>query len=140
MEPQAQAGATLDQSLEDCAGAGVRTVVGTVVDNSGVTRVKCFPLEKIEGALSSGVGISHVLPLYLMNDQFAASGPIGGPTGDLRLMPDVGAMVPLALSPSWAWAPYDQFTQRGAFARLPTCVSRPNGRRGGERGYSLKMA
>lgn len=141
MESQTESRATVAQVANDDVRAGVRNVVGTVVDNSGVTRIKCFPLAKLDGAQRSGIGISHVLPLYLVNDDFATGGPIGGPAGDIRLVPDAESLTPLPLSPSWAWVPFDQYTlanepsaacQRTALKRMVAVA--------GERGYSLRMA
>jgi len=52
--------------------------------------------------------------VFLVDDSITASPHIGGPTGDLRLLPDVGQLVALAGQPGWAWAPADRFTQDGA--------------------------
>jgi glutamine synthetase len=45
-------------------------------------------------------------------DTFTHSAAVGGPTGDLRLIPDPAA-VRLCAEPGWALAPADQYTQDG---------------------------
>jgi glutamine synthetase len=131
----------LEDLQKDLSAAGVRNVVGTVVDNSGVTRVKCFPLGKLPSAASSGIGISEVMPLYLVNDHFATGAPISGPTGDLRLFPDIGCLVQLASAPGWAWAPFDQHGQdRKESPGCQRSLLRRMVDAAGSRGYTLKMA
>lgn len=98
---------------------GVRAVAITMVDNAGVARVKTFPVAAIERAARWGIGLSPVFNVFLVNDAITASESIGGPTGDLRLFFDPGALRLLAAQEGWAWAPADQYTQEGAV--FPSC-------------------
>ncbi len=93
--------------------AGVHAVALAMVDNAGITRVKCVPISRFEAAARSGVGLSSVFAVFLSNDAITSSPGLEGPSGDLRLVPDPEACVPLAASPGWAWAPVDQFDQEG---------------------------
>ena len=91
-----------------------------MVDNAGVTLVKCIPLHRFEEVARFGVGLSPVFSVFLVDDQITSSPHIGGPTGDTRLMPDPPATVPLAASPGWALAPVDQLDQEGEV--YPACA------------------
>lgn len=91
-----------------------------MVDNAGVTLVKCIPLPRFEEAVRFGVGLSPVFSVFLVDDQITSSPHIGGPTGDTRLMPDPSGTVPLAASPGWALAPVDQLDQEGEV--YPACA------------------
>jgi glutamine synthetase len=92
---------------------GIRAVALTMVDNAGVTRVKTVPISRLEMAARFGIGLSPVFDVFLVNDHITASAEVGGPVGDLRLMPDLDALRPLVAQPGWAWAPTDQYTQEG---------------------------
>lgn len=83
------------------------------VDNTGVTRVKAIPVGRLERAAGWGVGMSPVFDVFLINDAIATSPHIGGPDGDLRLIPDLDRVTVLAGQPGWAWAPVDRYTQDG---------------------------
>ena len=92
---------------------GIRAVGITMVDNAGVTRVKTVPVSLFERTVRFGIGLTPVFNVFLVNDHITASPEVGGPTGDLRLMPDPFALRTLAAQPGWAWAPTDQLTQEG---------------------------
>jgi glutamine synthetase len=117
------------------AQSGVRAVALTFVDNAGITRVKTAPLARLEAVAQHGLGMSPVFDVFLVDDSITSSPHVGGPTGDLRLLPDVGALVALAGQPGWAWAPADRFTHDGrehpacqrSFARRMTQAARAAG-------------
>ncbi len=92
---------------------GVRAVAITMVDNAGVTRVKTVPVSLFERAVRFGIGLTPVFNVFMVNDFITSSAEVGGPTGDLRLMPDPSVLRPLTAQPGWAWAPTDQYTQEG---------------------------
>lgn len=93
--------------------AGVRLVACTFVDNAGVTRVKCVPLERLERAASHGVGISDLSAIYAVDDHITTTAVYDSPSGDMRLRPALDAAIPLHFADGWAWAPVDQYTQEG---------------------------
>lgn len=92
---------------------GVSVLALCWVDNTGVTRVKCVPVGRLARAAGWGVGMSPVFDVFLVNDAITTSPHIGGPGGDLRLMPDLDRVTVLAAQPGWAWAPADRYTQDG---------------------------
>jgi glutamine synthetase len=119
----------------------VRAVAITFVDNAGITRVKGVPVARLPHALESGIGMSPVFDVFLVNDDITTSEEIGGPTGDLRLYPDASMLVALAAQPGWAWAPVDRRTQEGEV--YPACqrsFARRMVERAAERGLELRMA
>src|SRR5690349_13133278 len=89
----------------ELAAAGVHGVALTWVDNTGVTRVKAVPTGRLEHAAAWGVGMSKVHDVFCVDDSITTGDLIGGPVGDLRLHPDLGALTVLAAAPGWAWAP-----------------------------------
>ncbi|HEX9299488.1 MAG TPA: glutamine synthetase family protein [Actinomycetota bacterium] len=102
------------------AAAGVEMVALAMVDNAGVTLVKCVPLRRFEEAVRFGIGLSPVFSVFLVDDSITSSPHLGGPTGDTRLMPDPTATMSLAASPGWALAPVDQLDQEGE--PYPACA------------------
>jgi glutamine synthetase len=98
---------------ESLPGRGVRAVALSQVDNSGVARVKTIPVSLLERAVRYGIGMSPVFEVFMVNDSITASSEVGGPVGDLRLMPDPFALKVMAAQPGWAWSPADKHTQEG---------------------------
>jgi glutamine synthetase len=92
---------------------GVDIVATTFVDNSGITRVKSVPVKRLPQLAAWGVGASTSFDYFRFDDWLAA--PPGGtaPVGDLRVIPDLRRLVPLAAQPGWAWAPGDRYRQDG---------------------------
>jgi glutamine synthetase len=112
----AQRGDEMGASL---AGRGVRAVALTWVDNAGITRVKAVPVGRLGHAAAWGVGMSPVFDVFLVDDSITTSRFVGGPSGDLRLYPDLDRVCVLAAQPGWAWAPVDRLTQEGE--AYPVC-------------------
>jgi glutamine synthetase len=125
---------------ETLSAGGIRAVALTMVDNAGVTRVKTIPVARLEAAARFGIGLSPVFDVFLVNDHITSSAEVGGPVGDLRLMPDLDAVRPLAAQPGWAWAPTDQFTQEGeVFDCCQRSFTRSMAERAAATGLDLKM-
>jgi glutamine synthetase len=117
------------RALADALAAdGVDGVAFTYVDNAGVTRVKSVPVGGLARAAGWGVGMSPVFDVFCVDDSITAGRLAGGPTGDLRLYPDLDRVVRLAAQPGWAWAPVDRFSQDGE--EHPGC----------QRGFARRMA
>ncbi|MGK8505147.1 glutamine synthetase [Nocardia asiatica] len=89
------------------------------VDNAGITRVKAVPEQRLDHASRYGVGVSPCFETFAFDDLMAVGRYLGGPDGDLRLIPDLTRMTGLACQPGWAWAPADKYTQDGA--RFAAC-------------------
>ena len=100
--------------VEELGERGVRLVAITIVDNAGIARAKVVPVAAFERSLRWGVGLSPVFGVSTVTDTFTATASVGGPTGDVRLIPDASALHVPAGDPGWAWAPADQHTQDGA--------------------------
>ncbi len=98
---------TLAERLE---ADGIAAVALTFVDNAGITRVKSVPVGRLPEVARRGIGMSPVFDFFLVDDSIA---PEGGPTGDLRLRPDLNRLTALSAQPGWAWAPVDRFLQDG---------------------------
>ncbi|MEV6232374.1 glutamine synthetase family protein [Saccharopolyspora shandongensis] len=92
---------------------GVELVEMSFVDNAGIVRVKTVPLERLPAAARFGVGASPCFETFTFDDVMVPGRYLGGPDGDLRLVPDLGRLVRLAALPGWAWAPADKFGQDG---------------------------
>lgn len=137
-EVRGSAGAVADR-LRD---AGVQAVMLPFVDPSMIVRTKAIPLERFERVAEVGVGLSTLFNVAMSNDEFAlAEGYIDGPSGDLRLVPDPSATVPLASLPGWAWAPVDQYSQDGErFAACPRSFARDQAERFASYGLSVRIA
>ena len=110
-EDQERRGGALAATL---AREGVDGVALAYVDNAGVTRVKGVPVGGLAHAAGWGVGMSPVFDVFCVDDSITAGRLAGGPTGDLRLHPDLDRVVRLAAQPGWALAPVDRCTQEGA--------------------------
>ncbi|MFJ3106269.1 glutamine synthetase [Streptomyces sp. NPDC086835] len=95
------------------AAEGVRAVAISWVDNAGISRVKTVPTSRLPQAAHRGVGMSPVFDVYTSDDAVTTSPHIGGPDGDLRLLPDLDRLTILAAQPGWAWAPADRYDQNG---------------------------
>ncbi|MYS80104.1 glutamine synthetase family protein [Embleya scabrispora] len=110
------------------------------VDNAGITRVKTIPYARLDAVATHGVGFSPVFDVFLADDSITAGTLVGGPAGDLRLIPDLAALRPLAAQPGWAWAPGDRYTQDGVpYAGCQRTFARRMAARAGLRGLSLRM-
>lgn len=121
--------------------AGVRAVALTFVDNAGVTRVKTVPVQRLAHAAKWGVGMSPVFDVFLPDDSITTSTHIGGPTGDLRLYPDLNRLTTLAAQPGWAWAPADRRQQDGSpYAGCQRTFAKQQAEAAVDRKLSFRMA
>ncbi len=111
-EREARAGQA-EQLVRTLVERDVDMVATTFVDNAGITRVKSVPLKQLPQLAAWGVGASTSFDYFRFDDWLAA--PPGGtaPVGDLRVIPDLRRVVPLAAQPGWAWAPGDRYRQDG---------------------------
>ena len=76
------------------AEAGVVAVATTFVDNSGITRVKSVPLDRLPHLAAWGVGASTSFDYFRFDDWLAAPPDGRAPVGDLRVLPDLERLVP----------------------------------------------
>lgn len=100
-------------------GHEVRALLGTVADNAGILRAKLIPASKIDSACRTGVGLSLLVNAMGFDDHNNASTAVPGPSGDIRLIPDLARAVMIDCDRGLAWAPFDQFDQE--LNPLPLC-------------------
>jgi glutamine synthetase len=121
--------------------AGVAMVALCWVDNTGVARAKTIPLGRLERAAGWGVGMSPVFDVFLINDDITTSKHIGGPGGDLRLVPDLERIAILDGQPGWAWAPVDRYTQDGrVYASCQRSFARRMAEEASDQGLDFRMS
>lgn len=106
-------------TVEELARAGARAAALVLVDNAGIARMKCVPLDRLPAASEAGIGWSSVWAAALGDDHFAQPASLAWPSGDVRLRADLDAAAILACAPGWAWAPIDHYEQSGE--RWPGC-------------------
>jgi glutamine synthetase len=94
---------------EELRAAGVALVELSFVDNAGITRVKTVPLDRMPAT----PGVSACFDSFGSDDVMVAGRYIGGPDGDLRLVPDMARLVALRAQPGWAWVPANKHNQDG---------------------------
>jgi glutamine synthetase len=96
--------------------AGVRLVVGAVIDSAGVPRGKQVPVGRAGTLHRSGVGASSTWAVFCADNAIATTPRIGA-VGDLRLRADLAAAVDIG--GGLAWAPAEVFDQDGVGS--PVC-------------------
>lgn len=99
------------ETAEALQQGGVVAVAVTFVDNTGVTRTKAVPVGRLASVARAGIGVSPCFETFTLDDGMTRTKDLGGPDGDLRLVPDLDRIVPLAAMPGWAWAPGDKYEQ-----------------------------
>ncbi|MGN6781131.1 MAG: glutamine synthetase [Marmoricola sp.] len=99
--------------LPELADRGVVAVATSFVDNSGISRVKSVPLDRLPSLASWGVGFSTSFDYFRFDDWVAAPADGKAPVGDSRIVPDLDRLVVLAAQPGWAWAPGERYAQTG---------------------------
>ncbi|BCW72866.1 glutamine synthetase family protein [Arthrobacter sp. NicSoilB8] len=99
--------------------AGVRTVIGTVVNASGITLAKSVPLTRLKTFHESGMGAAPVWHVFTIDGGIAFTDSITT-VGDMRLKIDIAGL--RVLQGGRAWAPGNLFEQDGAAS--PVCARR----------------
>ncbi|MGI3784162.1 MAG: hypothetical protein ACRYG2_25665, partial [Janthinobacterium lividum] len=109
-------GPGLEDVAEALAAAGVRIVVGTMVNAAGLTLAKAMPTARLASFVRNGAGVAPVADVYAVDGAIAF---IDGVTavGDRRLRIDASALA--VLGDGLAWAPTDIVTQDGG--EVATC-------------------
>ena len=103
----------IDSDLE---AAGVRRVLGTMVNASGVVLAKAVPLARVDAFATAGLGAAPVWDVYTVDGAIAFTGAITA-VGDRRLRLDRDALA--LLGDGAAWGPVDIVTQDGE--PVPSC-------------------
>ncbi|MEB3265153.1 MAG: glutamine synthetase [Cyanobacteriota bacterium] len=93
--------------------AACRHLAVTFVNNAGNTLVKLCPLAHLASVASSGVGFSPVADAFAIDGTIDPLHPLARPDGDLRLVADAAALLPLESNAGLAWAPGDRRLRDG---------------------------
>jgi glutamine synthetase len=97
--------------------AGVRIVLGTVVDYSGVTRAKGVPIARLKAFATNGMGASPSWMVFCVDFGIAFTQQLGV-VGDLRARIDPSRLI--VVDDGIAWAPATLHEQDGSvFAGCP---------------------
>lgn len=90
----------------DLTARGVAGVSITWADNNGIPRSRIVPVASLPQVARRGVGVSTVFPVFDTQDgiTFAYEG-LSTPSGDVRLIPELGSLTRLAGQPALAWSP-----------------------------------
>lgn len=101
--------------VEEMRARGVAGVTVVWADNNGIPRSRTVPVGSLPVVAEQGIGVSTVFSIFDTNDviQYGAPGR-ETPSGDVRLVPDLDRLTPLAGQPGLAWAPGTQVTVDGS--------------------------
>lgn len=112
---------------------GVAGVVIHWADNNGIPRSRTVPVAALPRVAEIGVGITTLFAVFDSRDAITyAHDALSTPSGDVRLIPVLDALVPLAGQPALAWAPGRQvaadgspwpYDQRGVLERQVTALA-----------------
>ncbi|MGH2919856.1 MAG: glutamine synthetase, partial [Solirubrobacteraceae bacterium] len=108
-------GPDTDALAADLADAGVVGLTIAWADNNGIPRSRTVPLERLGDVAQRGVGITTLFAVFDSHDAitFAHDG-LSTPSGDVRLVPLLDRVTPLAGQPGFAWAPGRQVAADGS--------------------------
>ncbi|MEB3332116.1 MAG: glutamine synthetase [Synechococcaceae cyanobacterium] len=98
---------------ESLTGQGLRRLLISFVNHAGVAMAKVVPLARLEAVARDGVGFSPVSDAWTVDGLPDPLHSLAVPDGDLRLIPDLAALLPLDRGGGWAWAPADRHDRDG---------------------------
>ncbi|HEX4287802.1 MAG TPA: glutamine synthetase family protein [Trebonia sp.] len=106
--------ANLAPILDRLVEADVAGITIVWADNNGIPRSRTVPIAGLSDAAERGVGMSPLFAVYDSHDgiSFAHAG-LSDASGDIRLVPVIEQLVPLAGQPGFAWAPGRQLGPNG---------------------------
>ena len=100
---------------EELAGARVAGVTIAWADNNGIPRSRTVPVGRLADVAVQGVGITTLFAVFDSHDAITFEHPgLSTPSGDIRLVPEVGRITRLAGQPAFAWAPGRQLAPDGS--------------------------
>ncbi len=94
--------------------SGVAGITIAWADNSGIPRSRTVPVAALPRVAATGVGVTSLFAVFDSSDgiTFAHEG-LATPSGDVRLVPVLERLTPLAGQPALAWAPGRQVAADG---------------------------
>ena len=104
-----------DALAAELAEAGVVGLTIVWADNNGIPRSRTVPLDRFADVARVGVGITTLFAVFDSHDliTFAHEG-LSTPSGDVRLIPVLERVTPLAGQPGFAWAAGRQLAADGS--------------------------
>jgi glutamine synthetase len=103
------------QLADDLAARGVAGVTIHWADNNGIPRSRTVPVASLPQVAEIGVGITTLFAVFDSHDAITyAHHPLSTPSGDVRLVPVLDALTPLAGQPALAWVPGRQVAADGS--------------------------
>jgi glutamine synthetase len=86
--------------------AGIVGVSIGWADTSGIVRARTVPVSGLDDAVRRGIGVTAMLVVFDGHDTITFEHEaLSEPVGDLRLVPVIERLTPLAGQPGFAWAP-----------------------------------
>ncbi|GAA1215722.1 glutamine synthetase family protein [Pseudonocardia alaniniphila] len=86
--------------------AGVAGVTISWADNNGIPRSRTVPVSALPRVAETGIGVTTLFAVFDSSDAITyAHEGLSSPSGDVRLVPVLDGLVPLAGQPALAWAP-----------------------------------
>jgi glutamine synthetase len=100
---------------EELAKAEVAGVTIVWADNNGIPRSRTVPVGRLVDVAAEGVGITTLFAVFDSHDRITfAHDQLSTPSGDVRLLPVLDRLRPLAGQPALAWAPGRQLAADGS--------------------------
>jgi glutamine synthetase len=99
----------------DLAANGVVGVTIVWADNNGIPRSRTVPVSSLPQVARRGIGVSTLFAVFDTHDTITFAHPgLSTPSGDIRLVPELGGLTRLAGQPALAWAPGRQVAADGS--------------------------
>ena len=103
-----------DALAAELATAGVAGVTISWADNNGIPRSRTVPVAALPRVAEIGVGVTSLFAVFDSADAITFAHPdLATPSGDVRLVPVLDRLVPLAGQPALAWVPGRLLTADG---------------------------
>ena len=115
MDDRADIAGSASALAEKLEGAGVAGVTIAWADNNGIPRSRTVPVGRLAEVAVQGVGITTLFAVFDSHDAITFDHPgLSTPSGDVRLIPELGRITRLAGQPAFAWAPGRQVASDGS--------------------------
>jgi glutamine synthetase len=104
-----------DSLSEWLKSSGVAGVTIAWADNNGIPRSRTVPVDRLAEAARRGVGVTSLFAVFDTHDGITyGHDGLSTPSGDVRLVPVLDRLRPLAGQPAFAWAPGRQLAADGS--------------------------
>jgi len=115
MNAESHPHADVESLSGELAQAGVAGVTIVWADNNGIPRSRTVPVGRVADVARRGVGITTLFAVFDSHDRITfAHEQLSTPSGDVRLVPVLERLRPLAGQPALAWVPGRQLGPDGS--------------------------